>query len=567
MQVCPINRSGQECIILGEDNKPIISEELCVSCLLCVKRCPAQCIYVVNLPEELKLSPLHQYGKNQFRLYRLPYPKESSVVGIVGRNGIGKSTALKILSGNLTANLGDFEKEGNIDSVIERYRGKELQGFFEKMKSKGIKISYKPQNISELPKIAKGKVKDLLKKVDERKKLDETVKLLHITPILDRNLKDLSGGELQRVAIAASVLKNADVYALDEPTSFLDIRERLNMANVIRSLADEKKSILVIEHDLAVLDYLSDYVHILFGQQAVYGVVSASKTVRHGINEFLEGYIKDENIRFRGNEIKFEVKPPAETVKRKLLASYPSLEKKFKGFSLSVEKGELKEGEVIGILGPNAIGKTTFVKMLAGVEKPDNGKLDFSLKVSYKPQYIEAEKGITVQELMQKSSIDFDIFKSEVDRRLNISKMNDSLLEQISGGELQKVAVAIALCRDYDLLLLDEPTAFVDAEDRLAIAEAIRSVIDRKGKTALVVDHDILFQDYVSDRLMVFEGSPSKNGKAGKPVSMHSGMNAFLKQLGITFRRDESNGRPRANKPDSQLDKDQKQKGEYYYTF
>ncbi|MFH1391351.1 MAG: ribosome biogenesis/translation initiation ATPase RLI [Candidatus Diapherotrites archaeon] len=566
-KVCPVNRAGKECISLEkETNKPVINENLCIGCNICVQKCPVDCIYIENLVQELNEEPVQRFGENEFRVYRLPLIREGEIVGLIGRNGIGKTTILKILSGQLIPNLGDYENESNYDKVIAFFRGRELQDYFSSLKEKLIKVSFKPQNINDIPKNFKGNVNELLKKVDERKKLGEITKILNLEKILDRDLKSLSGGELQRVAIAAAALKDADFYAFDEPTSYLDVKERLNMASLLRSLASEKKTVIVIEHDLAVLDYLSDYVHLLYGKKSVYGIVSNSKSVKNGINEFLDGFVKDENVRFRKEELKFEVKPSTDFKMKNIAAKYPSMKKSFKDFSLEIEGSEFREAEVLGIMGPNGIGKTTFVKMLAGVEKPDEGSIDLSLKVSYKPQYLAAEHGVTVADFIASQNIDRAIFKQEVDRRLFISELENHKLEELSGGELQKVAVGMALCRnDAELVLLDEPTAFVDIEDRLNMADTIRSVTDSKKKVCLVVDHDILFQDYVSDRLMIFEGESSVRGLARKPFTMHDGMNHFLKEMGLSLRREISNGRPRINKPGSQLDQEQRAKGEYYY--
>ena len=564
--VCPVNRTGKECIVLGEeDNKPVINELLCIGCMICVHKCPVNCIDVVNLPSELKEKPLHQYGKNTFRLYRLPNPKAKDVVGIIGRNGIGKTTALNIIAGKLVPNLGDFGQEAAYEKVIDFFKGKEVQAFFEKLKKGRVGIALKPQNVDLIAKKFKGKVGELLKKVDERKKLRDVAKEMNLSHLLEHDLKDLSGGELQRLAIAATLLKEAEVYAFDEPSSYLDVKERLHISKALRQLAEEGRSVIVIEHDLAVLDYLSDYIHIVFGKEGVFGVASNVKSVRNGINEFLEGYIKDENIRFRDKEIKFEVKPPTEEIKRTVINSYPALEKKFKAFALKTEAGELKEGEVIGVLGPNAIGKTTFVKMLAGVLKADKGKVDFKGTVAYKPQYLTPEKGKTVRELLSGKGLDQEFYKNELRRRLDIDILEESELDKLSGGELQRAAVAFTLSQEADIYLLDEPSAFLDIEQRLHAANAIRNLADKKGKVVMVVDHDILFQDYVSDRLMVFEGEPGKKGLAGKAVSMKEGMNRFLKMQDVTYRRDPQTGRPRANKPGSVKDQEQKKSGNYYY--
>jgi ATP-binding cassette, sub-family E, member 1 len=567
MRVCPVNRQGKECILENpEKNAPLISEELCTGCQICATKCPRRAISIVNLTAKLG-EPLHRYGANSFRVYRMPYPKKFSSVGLIGKNGTGKSTILNVLSAKTIPNLGHYNEPASYSKVIDFFSGKELQNFFKGLSEKKIKVSLKPQKVDEIPLAVKGKVKNLLENVDERNVLDALIKQLDLKPVLNLNLSELSGGELQRVAIAAAASKQADVYAFDEPSSYLDVRQRINAAKIISSLANEKTSVLVIEHDLALLDYLSDLVHIVFGKPGTYGVVSNPKSTRSGINEFLNGFIKDENLRFRNREISFEVRPPSEERKKKPVSKYSAISKTFSGgFSLTAQEGTLFESEVIGILGANGTGKTTFVKILAGAEKTDSGETVSTLPVSHKPQYISPEKGFTVQSFLESKEIDWNIFNTQVDKRLFISELSEKELIHLSGGELQKVAVALALCRqNYSLLLLDEPSAFVDVEDRIAMAHAIKGVVNEKEKTALVVDHDLMFIDSVADRLLVFSGTPSKNGFAKTPLSMQDGMNSFLKEMDITFRRDKETGRARANKHNSVLDREQKQKNQYYY--
>jgi len=567
LNYCPGPRMNEETIIVDEEtNKPVISEVLCTGCGICIHKCPYKAISIVNLPEELS-QPIHQYGPNTFRLYRLPIPKEGKVLGLIGQNGVGKTTAIRILSGELYPNMGDFSSKER-KNLTSYFRGTELQGYFEKIETSNIKSSLKPQYVDKLSQVVKGNTRDLLQKVDERGVSKELINELDLKDALDKDISVLSGGELQRVAIIASMSKNADIYFLDEPSSYLDIKQRLNVAKAIRNLA-EQKTVVVIEHDLAILDYLSDYIHILYGQPGVYGIVSTPLGVRVGINMYLDGYIKEDNIRFRDESIKFYQKEDKTLKSRKVLLEYPSFEKTFDSFSLKTESGALHKGEVIGIVGPNATGKSTFIKILAGVLDPDNGdKFETELKISYKPQYIKRDYEGTVRNLLSevaKEKFFTNIYKAEILRPLDIDPIMDNSVSELSGGELQRVAIAVCLSQDADLYLFDEPSAYLDIEQRLNFSKVLRRFIGDKELMAMIVEHDLVSLDYTSDRAVVFSGKPSVLGVASQPLSLRDGMNRFLKEIGITFRREPESGRPRSNKIDSQKDREQKSSGEYYY--
>jgi len=567
IEYCPGVRMEEDTITIDpKTKKPIMSEELCSGCGICTNRCPFHAISIINLPEALE-DPIHRYGQNQFELFGLPTIREGSVVGLLGPNGIGKSTIIRILSGELKPNLGNYEDEISWDDIISYFKGNQLQKYFQNLSEGNLKAVHKPQMVDLLPKFVKGKVEGLLNSVDQRNKLDSVTHALELDSIMGREIANLSGGELQRVAIAAAVLRDADFYYFDEPTSWLDVRQRLNAVQVIRELADEGKSILVIEHDLAALDAISDYVHILYGQPGGYGVVSQMRGVRVGINTYIGGYLREENVRFRKQAIEFQVRPPSAAVDAEVLAEYSALEKSYDAFKLGVDEGQVQHDEIITAFGPNGIGKTTFAKMLAGVEKPDNGKIQKKVKISYKPQYLVSDYSGTVQEFLYTTAPNYgtNIFKTEIMKPFLLEELLEKKMDELSGGELQRLSVAISLSQDADIYLFDEPTAFLDVEQRLRAARAIRRVTESRNAAAIIVDHDIVFIDYISSRAMVFTGEPGVEGHSTSPMDLRSAMNRFLSEVGITFRRDKETKRPRVNKKDSYLDREQKEKGEYYY--
>ena len=561
--ICPVNRTGNECIKIEADAKLTIDEHLCTGCGICPKAAP-HAIKIINLPEEMATKPIHRYGENKFVLYSLPTPTIGKVTGILGVNGIGKSTAINVLASVLKPNLGDWKiHDTDYDELISFFKGTEAQRFFEKLKGGEIKVAYKPQQVDLIPKTTKGKVIDLLKRVDGKNEFRKISNELELNEILDNDISEISGGELQRVAIAATVLKEANLYIFDEPTSYLDIKQRIKISKFIKSLITEDNSVLAVEHDLIILDYIAELVHLMYGKEDCYGIVSGVKPVRNGINVYLSGYLKEENVRFRDSTIKFAEKPIIIKKHQKdIITSWKSVEKKLGNFELKAHDGIIRKDEIIGILGENGIGKTTFVKILAGVLKHDKGEVSHKIKFFYKPQYLEVSDELVTDVLKTA----FQKYENQIIHPLNIVPLSLKPLNELSGGELQRVAIAHCLQNDADLYLLDEPSAYLDSKQRLILSKVIRDFIEHKGASALIVDHDLLFIDYISDKLIVFDGKPAISGNVTGPFEMEEGMNKFLKELGITLRRDPETNRPRVNKLDSRLDREQKESGKYYYT-
>ena len=558
---CPVNMVGKDCMYF-EGEKLLINEDLCTGCGICVKFDNYNSIKIINLIDEKNKKVIHQYGTNGFRIFDLPLLNENSTIGIVGKNGIGKTTIVNILSNNTKANFGEFleeiPNEIYFKNLIDKYKGSALQNYFTKLRDEKIRVAFKLQQIINIPKIFSGSVLNLLKKVQKDEKvIVDFSKKFNIEKILDRDIKVLSGGELQRVALCSTLLKKdiCNLFIFDEITNYLDIYQRLNTSKIIKEELSQKTNI-VIEHDLIILDYLCDYIHLMYGETNAFGMLTGIKSSKQAINEYLEGFSKQENVRFRDKKVSFDKTSINSQDFKDKLVEWEEDEISFDNFSLKINKGLINKGEIVGIIGENALGKTCFIKYL---EK----KLD--IKVSFKPQLIEQTEDLVLSILSQYPNFKDNFYDVYVLKPLDIEKLYEKKLEDLSGGELQKFAIVKCLLEDSDIYLFDEPTAFLDIEERLNLSKILKNFFDIKKKSAIIIDHDLVFIDYLSNKLMAFLGEPSIKGVTNSPVSLRDGMNTFLKTLNITFRRDENNKRPRVNKFNSVNDKNQKQLGEYYY--
>ncbi len=571
-KACPVNKTGKKCIEVESTSKiAFISETLCIGCGLCIKRCPFHAIKIINLPKNLSKHVTYRYGPNTFKLHRLPVPRLGQILGLVGTNGIGKSTALKILGGILKPNFGNFEKPPEWSDILKHFRGSELQSFFTKLIEEDLKQIIKPQYVDAVPNLLKGKVSEVIKKANENGRLEEIVKDLELGGIMDRDISELSGGELQRFITGVTCLKSAQIFMFDEPSSYLDVKQRMRSAKMIRSMANSGTYVVVVEHDLSILDYLSDFVCVLYGEPGIYGVVTMPFSVREGINIFLAGFIPTENLRFRDFSLTFKVVDTNEEKKGEETKvshhKYPKMEKTLGNFHLTVNPGTFNSSEIIVLVGENGTGKTTFIRMLAGQLPPDGDQKIPEMFISYKPQKIAPKFEGTVREILNSKVAkiwDSPQFMTEVTRPLQIEALLDHKVKTLSGGELQRLALVLVLGKPAEIYLIDEPSAYLDSEQRLIVAKIIKRFIMNSKKTGFIVEHDFIMASYLADRIVVFEGEPSVKCVAHAPEGLVSGMNKFLSILEITFRRDPENFRPRINKFNSVLDKEQKLSGNYF---
>jgi len=540
---------GQKTIEFVKSEKyPKIDEFTCVGCGICTKKCPFGAIEIINLPEELS-NPFHQYGQNMFRLFKFITLPKGKIVGLLGENGTGKSTILNILSKQIIPN---FNKNAYEQDVVDFFRRTQNFDFFKSLYDNKIEISYKPQI---LPKVLPSKkVKDIIKN-------KEIINDLELSNILEKDLSELSQGELQRAAIAITLEKNSGLLVFDEPSTFLDIYQRINITKAIRKYS-QNKYCAVVEHDLLVLDIVADYINILYGKPGAFGIVSNIRNSRSGINDFLRGFLRDENVKM-SDPITLTQPGTKKTINftNKLLL-FPSFTKTYKNFCLTSEQGTIFQEEIVGILGRNATGKSTFLKILYGIEKSDQKNIETSITISYKPQEISANKTTLVADFINPKNIEKKSEKFNlIVANLNIFHLLNRPLNSLSGGELQRVWIAACLFKEADIYLLDEPTAYLDVKQRLNLAKFLKVFLRIYKKAALVVDHDLSFLEYISDSLMLFEkkeimcAPESATATKGEKYAL---INKLLSKLNITLRRDVETNRLRVNEPNSQKDIEQK---------
>lgn len=560
----PLRGGTREGFYVTEDGQLHIDDDAVIEeHKIVANKAPGDAIKIVRLPAE-RGELIHQYGENGFRLYELPAPVEGHVVGLLGPNGIGKSTALGILGGSLKPNLGAVDDEPDWDTIVREFRGTAVQNYLEKLRDGDVTTAFKPQRVDRLVERYDGTVRHLLDARDERDLRDDAIDQLDLGHVADRGVEDLSGGELQRTAIAATLVADVDTYLIDEPSAYLDVGHRLAVARAFDALTEDR-NVIVVDHDLVTLDIVSDNIHVFYGDPGGFGVASRPLSTRVGINQFLAGHLRAENVRIRGTAIDFRQRSRREGAAGPPIVEFSTLRKAFDSFSLEVEPGSIYTGEIVGILGRNGLGKTTFARLLAGAVEPDDGSAEVNLTISYKPQYLDPSFDGTVRELF---ASEVDLYDREFDARIREPFTLEPLFERdvddLSGGELQRVSIALALAREADAYLLDEPSAYLDVERRMSFAAALRQFVERTDAPCLVIDHDLLLLDYLSDRAMVFEGVPGTRGVGRLPQPVEEGVDRFLKTVGVTFRKDPSTGRPRANNPGSQKDRQQKKTGDYY---
>ena len=602
MKYCPPQRSGKHVIDIEDIGKSVsdtdkikllqinnsktkkiakISENLCIGCNQCVRVCPFNAIKIVNLPEEDSSDIVHRYSFNGFRLYKMPIMKTNTIIGIIGENGVGKTTIIDILSNKIRPNFEKFNKIQTDKEIITHFRGTVLQDYLKNLYNDKLTFSIKEQKINQYVSNLNLTVKEFLYKKSiniDLINLPESYYYLEINKIINSNINTLSGGELQRLLCWITAVTPSNVYIFDEPSNYLDIKQRLEISRLIRSVNGQGKYVIVIEHDLSLLDYISDEIYIVYGKPSAYGIVSKPLSTLEGINMYLNGYITTQNIRFREEE--YNLKPTSDSnqittennINNETFFKYSDSVINFNNYKLTIPEGKIQlNNNIIVILGENGTGKTTFIKWLAK---------SLGLSVSFKEQSTDISKykkdsGYpTVIELVHQQirTIYYDpVFQTDIVKKLDIENIESRYINELSGGELQRLLIVLCLGKSSDLYLFDEPSANLDIEYRLIITKIIKRYIINNKKTAFIIEHDIMmsvaFAQELGSKILIVKQDKYENNikycSVSQYYNFYNGINNLLKLMNITMRISNHN-RPRINKYNSQLDQEQKKQENYY---
>ncbi|WP_291724791.1 energy-dependent translational throttle protein EttA [Bernardetia sp.] len=488
-------------------------------------------------------------------------------IGVIGLNGAGKSTILKIIAGIETEyqgevvfspgySVGYLEQEPQLDPTktvkeIVQEGAQETVDLLKEFEEINLKFG-DPEVLDDPDKMEKlieqqGKVQEKLDALDAWNldtKLEKAMDALR-TPPEDAIIGNLSGGEKRRVALCRLLLKEPDVLLLDEPTNHLDAESVHWLEHHLR---EYKGTVIIVTHDRYFLDNVTSWILELDNGRGIpwkanysdwldqkQQKLSESEKTASRYQKALQKELEWSRMNAKGRQTKSKAR----------LASYDKLasedpsqkDEKLEIFipaserlgDVVIEANEvskafgdkllfenlsfsLPKGGIVGVIGPNGAGKTTLFKMIMGKETPDNGtfKVGETVEVGYADQeHVNIDNEKTIFETISGGSELMMLGKREVNSRAYVSRFNfggsdqQKKLKQLSGGERNRVHLALTLKEGANLLLLDEPTNDLDVKTLRALEEGLENF----AGCAVVISHDRWFLDRIATHILAFEGN------------------------------------------------------------
>lgn len=423
---------------------------------------------------------------------------QGELILLCGESGSGKTTITRLING-LIPNYFKGSLEGEVTLKGKPIKDMKLYEISEKMGSVFQNPRSQFFNIDTTSELA-FECENLGLPIDEiHRRIDDTVKNLHIENLMDRSIFDLSGGEKQKIACASITTPDPDVYVLDEPSSNLDIQSIENLREIIKFWKDNGKTVIVAEHRVYYLDGLIDkMVYLKEGiVEKVYSKddiasLSSDEIGQMGIRPFSLDQIRyqtpdislrsDEFIRIEKMNFEYQKGTPV----------------------LSLDSIVFPSNTINVIIGLNGAGKTTFARCFCGLHKKMDGEIYIDgVMMDNKSRLKECFMVMQdVNHQLFTESVMSELFLSmgdedvgraeEILESLNLLQFKDSHPMSLSGGQKQRVAIACAIASNSNIIFFDEPTSGLDLKHMHHVGYNILN-LQKMGKTQFVITHDLEF--------------------------------------------------------------------------